>query len=345
MAPLIVAGLISAGAGIANSLITNSSNNQSYSDSVNLMREQNKINRANWIAQNAYNSPAAQMARYAAAGLNPNIIYGNSQQVSSGNSQEMPTVQASQFHRNVPALDLNFVNTAINAALAESQVRKNNSEAKGQEIDNQYNSSTLGARIDMLNQELAKVSASKDLLLNQINESKLSQENKSIVNNYLDDYQRVGLELQNLSVKDLRLRIEDAEFKVNQLNPSLKDKLLQEINNLRASFSNIMQDTYLKGAQTLNADESRNLIANQADAFCSQKKVLDETVNKIAQSTKLTKKEVDNFVWIKLLPLANTALQAGLSALTKGLVSPAPNLNNYNNTFDYSDIDIPHLNL
>lgn len=330
MAPLIVAGLISAGAGIANSLITNSSNNQSYSDSVNLMREQNKINRANWIAQNAYNSPAAQMARYAAAGLNPNIIYGNSQQVSSGNSEQMPTVQASQFHRNVPALDLNFVNTAINAALAESQVRKNISEARGQEIDNQYNSSTLGARIDMLNQELAKVSASKDLLLNQINESKLNQENKAIVNDYLDEYQRVGLELQHLSVDDLRLRIEDAEFKVNQLNPSIKDKLLQEINNLRASFSNIMQDTYLKGAQTLNVDESRNVLVNQADVFCSQKKVLDATIAKIAETTKLTKKEVDNFVWIKLLPLANTALQAGLSALTKGVVQPAP-YPNYNN--------------
>ena len=339
MAPLIVAGLISAGAGIANSLITNSSNNQSYSDSVNLMREQNRINRQNWLAQIAYNSPSAQMARYAAAGLNPNIIYGNSQQISAGNSQEMPAVQASQFHRNVPALDLNFVNTAINAALAESQVRKNNSEAKGQEIDNQYNESTLGARIDMLNQELAKVSASKDLILNQINESKLNQENKSIVNNYLDEYQRVGLELQHLSVNDLRLRIEDAEFKVNQLNPSLKDKLLQEINNLRASFSNIMQDTYLKGAQTLNVDESRNLIVNQADVFCSQKRVLDETVQKIAESTKLTKKEVENFVWIKLLPLANTALQAGLSAITKGVVPPASYINN-----SYPQFDTPNLN-
>lgn len=37
---------------------------------------QNAGNRANQDAMNQYNSPQAQMARYGAAGLNPNLIYG-----------------------------------------------------------------------------------------------------------------------------------------------------------------------------------------------------------------------------------------------------------------------------
>lgn len=35
--------------------------------------------RADWDRQNAYNSPASQMARLRAAGLNPNLVYGNGQ--------------------------------------------------------------------------------------------------------------------------------------------------------------------------------------------------------------------------------------------------------------------------
>lgn len=40
-----------------------------------------------WNAQNLYNSPAQQMARFGAAGLNPNLIYG---QGNAGNSSSTP---------------------------------------------------------------------------------------------------------------------------------------------------------------------------------------------------------------------------------------------------------------
>lgn len=43
-----------------------------------------------WRIQNEYNSPSSQMARYQAAGLNPNLIYG---QGSSGNATGMPSYQ------------------------------------------------------------------------------------------------------------------------------------------------------------------------------------------------------------------------------------------------------------
>lgn len=41
-----------------------------------------------WNAQNAYNTPSAQMQRYRDANLNPNLIYG---QGSNGNSTSIPT--------------------------------------------------------------------------------------------------------------------------------------------------------------------------------------------------------------------------------------------------------------
>lgn len=48
-----------------------------------------------WNAQNAYNTPEAQMSRYRDAGLNPNLIYG---QGSNGNSTSIPTPATPTMH-------------------------------------------------------------------------------------------------------------------------------------------------------------------------------------------------------------------------------------------------------
>lgn len=45
-----------------------------------------KVNYAYWVANNLYNSPAAQMARFQEAGLNPNLIYGKENNVVAGSS-------------------------------------------------------------------------------------------------------------------------------------------------------------------------------------------------------------------------------------------------------------------
>lgn len=46
------------------------------------MREQNAYNLYTWNLQNEYNSPKAQMQRFAEAGLNPNLIYSRSNTAS-----------------------------------------------------------------------------------------------------------------------------------------------------------------------------------------------------------------------------------------------------------------------
>lgn len=53
-----------------------------------------------WDKQNAYNAPSAQMARYKAAGLNPHLIYGQSNTSAPIRSVEpqQPKLQAPQLH-------------------------------------------------------------------------------------------------------------------------------------------------------------------------------------------------------------------------------------------------------
>lgn len=80
-----------AAANAANMELAKYQNAQAY----NLWREQIAEQRANEAMIRDYNSPAATMARYKAAGLNPNLIYGN----SSGGATASPTPSAPSVSR------------------------------------------------------------------------------------------------------------------------------------------------------------------------------------------------------------------------------------------------------
>lgn len=85
-----------------------------------------------WNMTNDYNSPASQMARYKAAGLNPNLIYGQS------NTTSMPNVDATNLNTNfdrVTAMSdaMDGVYTAMDRKDAEEamkQLQKEKEEAK-----------------------------------------------------------------------------------------------------------------------------------------------------------------------------------------------------------------------
>lgn len=90
MDPLIIGSLISGIGGLAGNLFTGASNSDTNKTNLKIARETNQANYRLWQENNAYNTPAAQMARYRAAGLNPNMVYG---QISSGNSSSPATAQ------------------------------------------------------------------------------------------------------------------------------------------------------------------------------------------------------------------------------------------------------------
>lgn len=77
-------GLLAAGAGLdlVSGLINTGTQ---FATSKKLMDYQNQLNIQNWKMANEYNSPKAQMERYKAAGLNPNLVYGSLGQTAAGN--------------------------------------------------------------------------------------------------------------------------------------------------------------------------------------------------------------------------------------------------------------------
>lgn len=138
----IISGLISGGAGIVSSLFGFGASKHATDQSVEAVKEQNagnmrlaeyqyEKNLEQWYRQNEYNSPAAQMERYKAAGLNPNLIYGNGAS-SAGNAASSPQYQAphldayTDFSRNAAALS-----GIMDQALKVAQIHKT-----AQETDN-----------------------------------------------------------------------------------------------------------------------------------------------------------------------------------------------------------------
>lgn len=72
-----IAGNIASNAAINNQVSNQRKENQANRDwNLNLAKMQNNWSIEQWNRENSYNSPAAQMARYKAAGLNPDLMYG-----------------------------------------------------------------------------------------------------------------------------------------------------------------------------------------------------------------------------------------------------------------------------
>lgn len=122
--------------------------NQKMRDyNLNLAKQQNQWNIDQWNRENAYNTPAAQMARYKAAGLNSDLIYG--QQNLSAASPEMTAGEPASPMDYSPvangptigeaaSIAANTRLTNAQAKLAESQADKTDAEAVGQTINNEW---------------------------------------------------------------------------------------------------------------------------------------------------------------------------------------------------------------
>lgn len=107
-------------------------------------KAQKKANQANvdlWREQTAYNSPEAQMERLKAAGLSPNLVYG---QVASARAADPPDMHAenygSGFEDAAGKLSQYYSirNQEASNELILANVREARARARGYEVDAEY---------------------------------------------------------------------------------------------------------------------------------------------------------------------------------------------------------------
>lgn len=209
-----IAGNIASNMNINNQVSQQRKENQANRDwNLNLAKMQNRWNVEQWNRENAYNSPAAQMARYKAAGLNPDLMYG--QQNLSAASPEMTAGEGSQ-----PTDVSNLANkrtigdtiaqasatrlTNAQAKLAESQADKVDAETTGQTINNEWLPKLLKGQTDINEADVKDKLASAGLKGEQI---------------------KVAVE----QIKVMQQSVKESQAKINDLQSQMENRTFQQV--------------------------------------------------------------------------------------------------------------------
>lgn len=304
-----IAGNIASNANINNQISAQKQENQKNRDyNLNLAKMQNQWNIEQWNRENAYNSPAAQMARYKAAGLNPDLIYG--QQDFAAASPEMTAGEASQptdvsnlaNKRTIGDMVSQAASTRLTnaqAKLAESQANKTDSETEGQGYQNEILKSDAAFR-DALNSGTVKLNnisfkvSEKGMQLTDEQITKLRKEcaqiDQSIQQSraYVDEIrQKISNLKTDQAISRLRYvmdaKLNEATLKKISVETNLsifelkrlKNLLPYELVNIKADTANKNASALLTTRNTPDADSASTLL----DAVISGKQLENERLD------------------------------------------------------------------
>jgi hypothetical protein len=243
-----------------------------------------RIAQQKWIEEmyarnNAYNTPAAQMERYKAAGLNPDLIYS---QGDSGNASfpEAPSQAATPTASVIPKNTYGdtaaiVAQTGLMTAQAkalESQAKKTDTEESlltadyllrkaRTESDIELQNSTIyvNHELGQLNHAEAELAAKKlqeiDVAMSQMKEqtnlfkAQVSKENESVVQMRFDRY--LKSKEFDLLVKKTYQDIKESNSRIDLNLGQLKDIMATQL----ARIANLGADTYMKNKQGLLTKE------------------------------------------------------------------------------------------
>lgn len=265
IAPLLLGGIIAAGASLAGNIIGSSSQDKANQTNIDINRENNRFNAEQaqiqrdwqekmWETNNSYNSPDAMISR----GLNPFIqgsaaMAGSKSPASGGAAASAASVPSLQAFRP----DFSDVGSAL-ASMAQARAAMLNAEQnaaltpyKMQQIigDTNYrnigigqsgywNAST-GRRSALLDQskeyqELRNMEFAGRLTSAQESQILLDSQAQQVLNKYLDEQQQADLFIKGQTLANLYSQgaLLEAQYK-NQMAQAVKTAV--ETNGLRIS--------------------------------------------------------------------------------------------------------------
>lgn len=135
MNPIIGGAIISGVSSLFGGLFGNKSTTDTNRLNLQIAREQNAFNERMWQKNNEYNTPSAQMARYAAAGINPYFALGN---VNGGNATAQTAAQVAPMQPQDYSYMHQIGNNAMTAAMNYKQGQMMDEQLKAAQMDNKY---------------------------------------------------------------------------------------------------------------------------------------------------------------------------------------------------------------
>ena len=289
IAPLVLGGIIAAGASLAGNAIGASSQNKTNQTSIDINRENNAFNAAQaqiqrdwqekmWGMNNSYNSPNAMISR----GLNPFIqgsaaMAGSRSPASGGASATASSAPSLQAFRP----DFSDVGTAL-ASMAQARAAMLNAEQNAAltpyKIDqirgatdyrnigvgeSGYWNASSGRRSALLDQskeyqELKNMEFAGRLTSAQESQILLDSQAQQILNKYLDEQQQADLFIKGQTLANLYAQgaLSEAQYK-NQMAQAVKTSA--ETNGIRISNKIAEQTADSLIYANIQANRSRGL--------------------------------------------------------------------------------------
>lgn len=263
IAPLVLGGIIAAGASLAGNAIGASSQNKANQTNIDINRENNAFNAEQaqiqrdwqekmWGMNNSYNSPNAMISR----GLNPFVqgsaaMAGSKSPASGGaaaSAAPPPSVQAFRpdFSDVGTALAsmaqarASMMNAEQNAALTPYRIAQIRGDTNYRNIgvgESGYWNASSGRRSALLDQskeyqELKNLEFAGRLTSAQESQILLDSEAQQILNKYLDEQQQADLFIKGQTLANLYAQgsLTEAQYK-NQMAQAIKTSV--ETNGLR----------------------------------------------------------------------------------------------------------------
>lgn len=284
-----LAGNISANKNIDKQITAQREENEKNREyNLNLARLQNQWNIEQWNRENAYNTPAAQRARLAAAGMNPDLAYGEGVSANIAASSPEMTAGAPSVPTDVSNLANkqtigDAVRSAMQLRLVESQAKANDAGAKKTDqetknlavennilsadaltraMQNEWNIEFTKSQV-YYNHALAKEShANAENLAAKTNNLNVQTENLYVERDAL--FQKIkNMEIEVVQKKfDMWLKSKEFDLQVKQVMQSIKEsdsrinlnytQAADILATQTARVMNLNASTYLQGRQAEN---------------------------------------------------------------------------------------------
>lgn len=272
IAPLVLGGIIAAGASLAGNAIGASSQNKTNQTSIDINRENNAFNAQQaqiqrdwqekmWGMNNSYNSPNAMISR----GLNPFVqgsaaMAGSRSPASGGAAASAASAPSLQAFRpdfsdvgtalaSMAQARASMINAEQNAALTPYKIEQIRGATDYRNIsvgESGYWNSSTGKRSALLDQskeyqELKNMEFAGRLTSAQESQILLDAQAQQILNKYLDEQQQADLFIKGQTLANLYAQgaLSEAQYK-NQMAQAVKTSA--ETNGIRIS-NKIAQQT------------------------------------------------------------------------------------------------------
>lgn len=233
-----------------------------------MFNEQNKFNLDMWNRENEYNTPAAQRARFEAAGINPYMALGNMQ---AGNASSVHSAQAQPAVGATmqPVTGLgegiqNAIVNSINGFSAQAQIEKTKAEARNVSIDNITKLSR-----DYMALKKAGLDAEAQQIFNTF-QSETLQVRKNILDQSLAESMK-HVELMNEQIRSAQIANDIQQQFGSRLAEAQLNQLIAECEKVSAEVMRMKQ--LLPFEKALMASEK---VANYAAANLNQQKAATE---------------------------------------------------------------------